>query len=127
MRRKCMNLSLWVVNLAILSSIAAMIPASAYASNFGAEGIINVPSARMSDDGSLTATISSSKAVNLFNVTYQATPWAETTFRYAVFNPYKKESSSDNERDRSYGLKLRIVKEKEWRPQNFFANRRKIF
>ena len=62
-------------------------------------------------DGLLAATISSNPVVNIFNITYQATPWLETTFRYSVFNPYSRQTSTDTLRDRSYEAKIRLAKE----------------
>lgn len=86
-------------------------------SDFGNSGLITVPSARHKADGSLTATISSDQVANLFNITYQATPWLETTFRYTIFNPYDREFSRDTLRDRSYEVKLRLLNERKILPQ----------
>ena len=57
------------------------------ASDLGTTGLITTPTARQMQDGHLAATISSNRVVNIFNITYQTTPWLETTFRYSVFNP----------------------------------------
>ena len=81
------------------------------ASDFGTSGLITTPTARQMQDGYLAATVSTNPVVNIFNITYQATPWLETTFRYSVFNPYGRPKSSDGLRDRSYEAKARLVKE----------------
>ena len=87
------------------------------ASDFGTTGLITTPSARQMPDGYLAATVSSNPVVNIFNITYQATPWFETTFRYSVFNPYGREESTDGVRDRSYEAKARLVREKAFFPE----------
>jgi hypothetical protein len=58
-----------------------------YASDFGSVGLIKVPTARMAADGELRATISREDVADIYNITYQATPWLEATFRYSIFNP----------------------------------------
>ena len=72
-------------------------------------------------DGELAATVSSNQVVNIFNVSYQITPWLESTFRYSVFNPYDSSGSRDelrgDIRDRSYGVKARLVEESNLMPQ----------
>ena len=92
----------------ILSASASSV---SKASDFGTTGLITVPAARQMQDGYLAATISSNSVVNIFNITYQATPWLETTFRYSVFNPYNRRRSIDDLRDRSYAAKIRIAQE----------------
>ena len=87
------------------------------ASDFGGEGVIRMPSARMMDDGTFAATVASNQAFNIFNISFQATPWFETTFRYTVFNPYGRDRSNDYLRDRSYEAKFRVFKEREVLPE----------
>ena len=87
------------------------------ASDFGTSGLITTPTARQMQDGYLAATVSTNPVVNNFNITYQATPWLETTFRYSVFNPYGRQQSSDGLRDRSYEAKARLVKETDLFPE----------
>ena len=65
----------------------------------------------------MNLTVSRSKPVDLINLTYQAAPWLETTFRYSIFNPLKLRQSRDTNKDRSYGAKIRIIKEKDVVPQ----------
>ena len=90
---------------------------TASASDFGTTGLITVPSARHMQDGHLAATVSSNPVVNIFNISYQATPWLETTFRYSVFNPYGRQESSDGLRDRSYEVKVRLLGESDLFPE----------
>ena len=78
------------------------------ASNFGTTGVINIPSARMQDDGTLNITFSHQKIANITNITYQPTPWLETTFRYSYGAYYK---------DRSYSAKITLINESNLKPQ----------
>jgi hypothetical protein len=90
------------------------------ASDFGTIGIIDIPSARMLDDGTLKATLSFQKIANITNITYQATPWLQTTFRYTIFNPdnpIRNSKDVDGLNDRSYSVKLRMAKEGKYKPQ----------
>lgn len=89
----------------------------ALGSEFGNSGLVSVPSARHLNDGELAATIASNPVVNIFNITYQATPWFETTFRYSVFNPYGRDKSGDLNRDRSYEAKFLLRQESDLWPQ----------
>ena len=107
------NKLVWIVALTLLAFSISTVSAS----DFGTTGLITTPSARQMSDGHLAATISSNPVVNIFNITYQATPWLETTFRYSVFNPYARQESSDDLRDRSYEAKVRLVRERSFFPE----------
>jgi hypothetical protein len=87
------------------------------ASDFGGLGLIKIPTARMAGDGELRATISREDVADIYNITYQATPWLEATFRYSIFNPRGFEYSSDLGRDRSYEAKARVLRERAWLPE----------
>ena len=95
----------------------AMANLGVIASDFGNLGIIKAPSARMPLDATLSATISFDEVVDIYNISYQATPWLEATFRYSIFNPRKLENSQDTLRDRSYEVKVRLLSEREVLPQ----------
>ena len=88
-----------------------------YASDFGVTGLLDVPTARMSEDGDLSMTISRQRVADIYNLTYQATPWLETAFRYTIFNPRHVFGSSDQKKDRSYEAKLRLSTETRFRPE----------
>ena len=89
----------------------------AYGSDFGNLGLIKVPTARMPADGELRATLSRDQVVDIYNISYQATPWLETTFRYSIFNPRDFEYSKDGLRDRSYEAKARVHQETNRSPE----------
>ncbi len=87
------------------------------ASDFGTVGLIDMPTARMKADGTFSATISRQDSTDIYNLSYQAFPWLETTFRYSIFDPREDfETSNLNLRDRSYGAKILLFGEKKYRP-----------
>lgn len=86
-------------------------------SDFGTSGLIKMPDARMHADGTLSATLALDELAAISNVTFQALPKVQATFRYAVFDPTRnRQDALDKERDRSYGIKIQIAKEDSWRP-----------
>ena len=87
------------------------------ASDFGNLGLIKTPSARFSPDATLALALAFDEAADIYNITYQATPWAEATFRYTIFTPREVNGSRDELRDRSYEVKLRLLKEQARVPQ----------
>ena len=83
----------------------------AEATDLGTTGLIDTPTARMQADGTLSASIASQKSVDIYAITYQATPWIEATFRYSIFR-------DDFEYyDRSYEIKTRLLEETDYFPQ----------
>ncbi len=78
------------------------------ATDLGTRGIIHIPSARMDIDGSLKVTLSHQAISDIYNISYQATPWLETTFRYSYGDIYQ---------DRSYSVKANILKENRFVPE----------
>lgn len=87
-----------------------------FASDFGTIGLIKMPTARMATDGELRATISRGDVADIYNISYQATPWLEATFRYSIFNARNFFYSSDVLRDRSYEAKALVLQERVWLP-----------
>lgn len=81
-------------------------------SDFGTTGLIKMPDARMEADGSLRATIALDDVANIYNVTFQALPKVQATFRYSIFDPTRARSDAlDKNRDRSYGVKAQLLSE----------------
>jgi len=66
--------------------MSLILSAAPLASDFGTTGLIDIPTARMSSDGTLTTTAAIQSRTNSYAITYQATPWLEGTFRYTGFN-----------------------------------------
>ena len=85
-------------------------------SDFGTTGLIKMPDARMEEDGVLRATIAVDEVANIYNVTFQALPKVQATFRYTIFNPTDLRGSRDGLRDRSYEVKTQLLSEADWRP-----------
>jgi hypothetical protein len=87
-------------------------------SDFGGVGLIKNPSARFSPDGTLSTTIAFDEVADLYNISFQATPWLEASFRYAIFDPRTPRArAKDNLRDRSYSAKARVLRERSIIPQ----------
>ena len=91
--------------------LSVVIANKTIASDFGTTGLIDIPNARMSSDGTLKLTAAIQSRTNSYSITYQATPWLEGTFRYTGF--------TDNNYlyDRNYETKLRLLEETEFFPQ----------
>ncbi len=92
-------------SLVIASSMSSM------ASDLGITGLIDIPTARMAQDGLLTSTTAIQSRTKSIAITYQATPWLEGTFRYTGF----KESTFQY--DRNYAVKARLWEEGDYFPQ----------
>ena len=93
------------------------IPVFANAADFGTTGLIDIPSARMMEDGEFKIAMSRQTVTDIYSLNYQITPWLESTFRYTIFNPDDVAGSTDNLFDRSYEVKLRLIRERRLFPQ----------
>ena len=75
----------------------------------------------MLNDGDFKASLSFQKIADIYNSTYQATPWLETTFRYTIFNPDNPVRNSKcisiDANDRSYAAKIKLFNEGKYLPQ----------
>ena len=88
----------------------AVSASEANSSDFGVTGLIDVPSARMASDGSLSLTAAIQSQTNSYSITYQATPWLEGTFRYTGSNDFFYW-------DRNFEAKIRLWREYGLLPQ----------
>ncbi len=103
-----------------LSILSFLISLNSFSSDLGTVGLIDIPSARMMNDGDLNFSFNTQKIANSANISYQAFPWLETTFRYTIFNPDNPNRNSiypDGLNDRSYAVKFKILEEKRYIPQ----------
>lgn len=82
--------------------------------DFGITGLLDMPSARMQDDGTFGFSYIRQDVADTFALSYQATPWLEASFRYHIQSPREERW---NYYDRSYGIKARILEESGWRPE----------
>ena len=68
------------MNRLVLPCLCVCIAVPSMASDFGTTGLIDIPTARMSSDGTLTTTAAIQSRTKAYSITYQATPWLEGTF-----------------------------------------------
>lgn len=94
----------------ILIYTSSMFSLPVFASNYGTTGIIELPSARMQDDGTLSFSVSHDNLIESYSITYQAFPWLEGTFRYTGTKEYLFW-------DRNYELKAQLFQETSFLPQ----------
>ena len=94
----------------LLAMVCAGLANPLFASDFGVNGLIDTPTARMSADGTLTTTAAIQSRTNSYAITYQATPWLEGTFRYTGLNDWFYW-------DRNYEAKVRLWEEQGYLPQ----------
>ena len=81
-----------------------------YGSDYGTTGLIDVPTARMQQDGYLTVGAAFDGLHQSYFTTYQAFPWLEATFRYTGFEEFFFW-------DRNYAVKARLLEETDYLPQ----------
>lgn len=101
----------------VLLALWALAPAAQAQSNdFGVGGILDIPSARMPDEGTLTTTYSRKDMVDIYSVGYQVLPRIEASFRYSIFDPRQKVPVRERN-DRSFEVKVRLLDEGPYLPQ----------
>ena len=87
-------------------------------SDLGTVGLIDMPTSRMRADGIFSSTYSRQDSIDIYNLSYQALPWLEATFRYSIFDPRRSFNASRfNLRDRSYEVKIRLLEETQYLPE----------
>lgn len=79
---------------------------------YGEVGLIDMPSARMADDGQITVSASALKDAQRYGFSFQVLPWLSGSFRYSHLSNYNHSSYND----RSFGMKLRLLEESEFLP-----------
>ncbi len=80
----------------------------------GSVGMIDMPSARMAPDGTLSVGASFFKNTEHYNASFQVLPWLETSFRYSGLNNY--DPTFPVYWDRSFAMKARLWNEGEYLP-----------
>jgi hypothetical protein len=80
---------------------------------YGDVGLLEMPSARMAPDGELSATIGAVDGAQRYNFAFQLLPWLEGSFRYSHIQHIE---GIANEYDRSFGLKVRLLRENDVLP-----------
>ena len=74
----------------------------AYSSDYGTTGLIDIPSARMRDDGEIAFTAAHDGYAESYSLTYQLLPRVEGTFRYTGLKDFFYW-------DRNYEIKLGLL------------------
>ncbi|HTO40234.1 MAG TPA: YjbH domain-containing protein [Rhizomicrobium sp.] len=74
---------------------------------YGEVGLLDMPSARMAEDGQIAVFGTALKHTQRVGLSFQALPWMEVSFRYSRLPKYTEIDKSD----RSFGLKLRLLEE----------------
>ena len=84
-------------------------------STYGGAGLLDMRTARFYPDGYLVLTTSFTQPDDRYALTFQALPWAEFTFRYAITHGLFDTGVPLH--DRSFDLKVRLSRETEYLPQ----------
>ena len=93
------------------------------ASDFGTVGLIKTPSARMAADGHLWATFSREEILDVYNISFRVLlGWKRPSD--AVFNPAKFTVIADEERDRSYEVKVKVKDEGDMVATSYYWSKR---
>jgi hypothetical protein len=87
--------------------------AAPFRDTYGEVGLLEIPSARMADDGQLSFTVGALKNTNRFAIGFQILPWLEGSFRYSSIQNF---NGNVTDFDRSFGLKMRLFQETEYIP-----------
>lgn len=106
----------------------APIKTNAQVNDLGVGGILDIPTSRMPEENTLTTTYSRKDVADVYAISYQALPRLEASFRYTIFNAREKSpipgtkcffgaEFCDNNKDRSFELKYRILDETRYLPE----------
>lgn len=89
--------------------------------DFGGVGLLQTPTARIADEGEFGVGISRVKPYDQIQIFAAPLPWLETTLRYTDITNrlYGPQDVSGNQtyKDRSFGVKLRLLMEGEYLPE----------
>jgi hypothetical protein len=91
-------------------------PPEAVRNTYGELGAFDTPSARMAPDGEISFTFGDLGDQQRYNLAFQALPWLETSFRYSHIVGRYPGYDDRHYYDRSFGLKVRLVKEDDMFP-----------
>ena len=91
-----------------------------HTSLYGTPGLIEMPSARLQEDGNFSITGTTKNPDDRVTIAFVITPWLEGTARYSVVNGFfdnNLESDGGPLYDRSLGFKLRLLREQTFWPE----------
>ncbi|WP_240789508.1 YjbH domain-containing protein [Pseudooceanicola onchidii] len=104
--------------LATFAAVQPTVPSAQQSysyNNYGAPGLIDMPTAQSADDAELSTTISHSPAFTRATMTFQITPRLSGSFRYGTIKNYVI-ATGEPTFDRSFDLRYRIIDEGRYRP-----------
>lgn len=92
--------------------------AAPFRDTYGEVGMLEMPSARMADDGQLSISVGALKNTSRIALGFQIFPWLETSFRYSSLQHFSIHPTGPVGAyfDRSFGLKFRLLQESEYLP-----------
>jgi len=90
-------------------------------SNYGTVGLINAPTARFLEEGSLAFTWSHNQPYLRGSIVAYPFSWLEASYQYAdinndLYSPYKEFSGGQSLKDKSFDAKFRVLKESNYVP-----------
>ncbi len=96
--------------------------------DFGGTGLMQVPSARMADEGEINIGASINDDYHHYMVSLQLMTWLETTVRYSrvpdvLYNSNAEYSGDNIYTDKGIDFKLRLLSESYWLPETSFGIR----
>ncbi len=94
--------------LTAIPSASAQQQSSDIRNTFGEIGILDMPSGHAAPDGELAFTVADVGSTQRYNLSFQALPWLEASFRFSRPVGY---TNDRNFYDRSFGTKIRLVQE----------------
>lgn len=115
--------SLVAVSVAAALSYSPLVKAdTASQSDFGGVGLMQMPTARFADYGTLTGLYYDNEEYRRLAVSLQLLPWLETTIRYNDIRPIRYSadpnfSGDQTGKDKGFDAKIRLLKESYWLPQ----------
>ena len=88
----------------------------------GEIGLIDIPSSRLLDEGNLKLHLVNSEPINSMLIIASPFNWMEVSLRYADINLYKYSpfptfSGNQTYKDKSFNLKMRLIKESDTTPE----------
>lgn len=106
----------WLTRPIILVALSS--PAAAQGvpdfNNYGSVGLVDMPTAALAPDGHLVVGVSYQKDIQHYNLTFQALPWLETSFRYSGLQHF--DPNYPVYWDRAFALKARLFQETDITP-----------
>lgn len=88
----------------------------------GGTGLIQMPTARMAEEGQLSVNYTDNEEYRFWSVSIQLFPWMESTVRYTdvrtqLYSPYPGFSGDQTYKDKGIDVKFRLLKESFYLPE----------